>query len=65
MIGNQLDGMRHTYKAYTQDAHISFKDEMQELQKGFNDNVNSASCNCVAGKTTIKFEILARFAQEK
>ena len=56
--------MRHTYKAYTQDAHISFKDEIQELQKGFNDNVNSASCNCVAGKTTIKFEILARFAQE-
>ena len=55
LIGKRLNGTRHAYRAYTQDVHISFNDEIQESQKSFHDNVNSASCNCVAGKKHIIF----------
>ena len=37
-----------------QHLHVTFQDELQETQKSFHDNVNSAECTCNFGKLFYK-----------
>ena len=49
ILGNKLDGMGNTYSAYRQNLHVSFQNELQDVEKVFHDNVKSAECTCNLG----------------
>ena len=44
-----MDGFRQTYKAPTDNRHITFQDENGDIPKRFHENVNSANCSCFSG----------------
>ena len=41
--------MGNTYSAYRQNLHVTFQDELQEIERAFHDNVKSAECTCDLG----------------
>ena len=45
--------MGNTYSAYRQNLHVTFQDELQDIEKGFHDNVKSAECTCDLGNFCI------------
>ena len=53
ILGNALNGRRHSYGDDTRDLHVTFKQE-PEAQQIFHDNVNSAICSCISGKSLLK-----------
>ena len=44
--GYLYTGKHHTWIAGKDDVHVTFKEEMLEVIKNFDDNVNSAVCSC-------------------
>ena len=44
--GENMEGESHVYKAEDEDIDVSFGDEEDEAIKNFDDNVNSATCEC-------------------
>ena len=53
ILGNRLDGISHSYRAYRQDLHVTFQDQSQETQRSFHANVKSAECTCNIGNVQI------------
>ena len=49
-----MDGFRQTYKAPTDDRHITFENENDDKAQRFHENVNSANCTCFSGKLKLK-----------
>ena len=49
-----MDGFRQTYKAPTDNRHITFENENDDKAQRFHENVNSANCTCFSGKLKLK-----------
>ena len=47
LVGIELDGTRHTYRATYENLYITFREETQQLLEGFHQNVHSAKCICI------------------
>ena len=51
-LGSRFNGTHHPYTAYRENLHVTFKKETEDLQREFDDNVNSASCICISQPVT-------------